>query len=400
MTALTHDSLLTILSQPELALNAARAAGVEATDTQQLLRGCFVRCKAAYYKRGVPYYTPKRIVGVDQEQRSSDVGVWWKLRLGAVAGDSAADEVSTTVAYISNNSEGFERHCVGVGPGWTQFLAALTSIPPLWSTSAEREWHVLLKRENLVEDEPVDDNTATVVPGVYSHHQRLFSLLRQHVATLLGVLSGMSDDAYHRMLVSVPRLFEKWPGKRQVVAGEWTLWLLSLEQRRLGFPALREFVEVGDALAAEEHRGCDDAGEFSLHATSSSLFSIVWRKVAQPAGLPALQLEDSACPICKCATPRGLNDSLAWVRLHPCRHWLCSSCHDIAMSYAAAPNAADATAPRRRAAATSGDEEDETPSWYCDQCPLCKSQVADARVFGGCGKRRSVEKRPLEGQSS
>lgn len=35
----------------------------------------------------------------------------------------------------------------------------------------------------------------------------------------------------------------------------------------------------------------------------------------------------AAGPICADASPNGLADSVTWVQLFPCRHWLCSSCH-------------------------------------------------------------------------
>jgi hypothetical protein len=57
---------------------------------------------------------------------------------------------------------------------------------------------------------------------------------------------------------------QEWPRARRRLALSWHRWLLGLQQRREGYPALREFIAHEAGLSHDEHIGRDEAGRFSL----------------------------------------------------------------------------------------------------------------------------------------
>ena len=140
---LTRDHLLAILSEPERALEEARGCGIEVEDLSRLLSGCFVRCKAAYYRPDAPFYTLKRISRIWKEPRESIPGMYWKMMLVDTSADHAHQEFAATLAYISNET--------GASPPisphtslWVlkeEFLARTATLKPSWCdapTRAER----------------------------------------------------------------------------------------------------------------------------------------------------------------------------------------------------------------------------------------------------------------------
>ena len=60
------------------------------------------------------------------------------------------------------------------------------------------------------------------------------------------------------------KTFDTWHSTRRKIAHAWLRWLLGLEQRRAGYPALDEFLAHEAALPRDEHIARDDAGRFSL----------------------------------------------------------------------------------------------------------------------------------------
>ena len=162
------------------------------------------------------------------------------------------------------------------------------------STAAEREWHELLHEQGgLVEDEGTDDTAQRAIPGVYSYHERLYSLLSENKSTLLGALRGIPLESYENWVSSLGCVFKSWPEARRLVGVKWITWLFSREQRGQGYPALCDFVDAQSAYTSEEHLGCDDAGWYSLQRAASQLLTILAKKVN---GMPTMHAaKEAAC---------------------------------------------------------------------------------------------------------
>ena len=83
------------------------------------------------------------------------------------------------------------------------------------------------------------------------------------------------------------------------IAHAWLRWLLGLEQRRAGYPALDEFLAHEAALPPDEHIARDDAGRFSLARGALCVLEGPTVIVVED-GLMASGIDPAreACPLC------------------------------------------------------------------------------------------------------
>ena len=177
---------------------------------------------------------------------------------------------------------------------------------------------------------------------------------------------------------------QEWPRARRRLALSWHRWLLGLQQRREGYPALRELIAHEAGLSHDEHIGCDEAGRFSLPRVALAVLEdhvnlIICRRLM----VDPVDRSREACCVCH----RTAGSCTRWAQLKLCCHWLCCECVE-----------------RWEAAQRGGQErggeigdvrelEDEVVA-SLTECPMCRAEVivrTEGRLVRGdwsCGGGR------------
>ena len=341
---LTAEEVEALLSEEGLSLlrDAAEVAGLTlgaGCRPWQLLCGCVVRRRAAVLLPDAPLYSPARIREVlpPSEDGGTPPEQQWRLRLTAIVDGVERHEPPAPLRFLSNDTGGAgdeERavavcaravrlgRALSVGEG-ARRLDRLVRDTARSGIAAIDKWSELLHEEGVYEDEPVADDAGHVIVGEWSAHANIYARMHGARAYLFELLSESDEHEHDAAVAGLAKTFDTWHSTRRKIAHAWLRWLLGLEQRRAGYPALDEFLAHEAALPPDEHIARDDAGRFSL-ARGGLYFLDGPAGILVEDGLMASGIDPAreACPLCS----RAARSCTEWVQLQPCRHWLCGEC--------------------------------------------------------------------------
>ena len=292
-----------------LLTEAALAAGLpvdEATKkaSVDLLIGCVINRRMMIAHRDLPLYDAARIDAIHEQVRPGKASTW-SFDLTVLSTDDKEEAIDlrflSNLAVIADASEA-KGSAKLLLSALREEACALRLKEAIQTTRAAqgvavRKWYELLGREKLEEDEPIAGQNMWVIVGFYSSHERLFSLLVGARDALLDCLNRIPLAQYNAVVeeCAVPT-FDEWPAERRQVASDWVRWLLSLEERAQGYPALFEYLHLESQLGHHEHLARDDAGRFSLPKTAAEIFMMFAVRLEQLGMMPPIHPpNDTAC---------------------------------------------------------------------------------------------------------
>ena len=401
--ALLSDDGRELLHDAAEAFGLPLGAGCSAFD---LLCGCVVRRRAAVLLPDAPLYAPARIVKVHPPLYAPGSGVGavhppgsgvgapaqqWLLDLTALVDGAERDEPRTPLGFLSNSTGrvGDEEGAVAAPASAVELGRALAFglgrarlAKLVWAAARDRsgvaaisKWRALLLEARVHEHEPAAGEGALATIGEYSRHAAFYTRLNDARGALFDFLNEPSEDEYVTHIAAIGRAFDQWPAQFRSIAEAWFRWLLGLEQRRAGYPALREFIAHESGLSHSAHIARDEAGRFGLPRAALATLQAPARVLVED-GLMADPDDPTreACSTCA----RAPSECTRWVQLKPCSHWLCSACLE----------AWERAAERSRDGADGVQLEDEVVASRA-VCPVCRGAIV-ARRIGRMGGQSAV----------